>query len=159
MPPRKKKQKVEQSLGLLQTLTYSIGNVPVTAASYTSDLSDIFLFETTSGVTAYGGGASGLGTGADFAMEGTLCVDKQITASEKGFLYDNVSNFSIGADDHFFIWIMGATPGLNDTRNNRGIVVCIGDDTSNFVKFHVDGSDTCLLVVVSHTLFDSSTRR
>jgi hypothetical protein len=37
---------------------------------------------------------------------------------------------------------MGATPGLNDTRDNRGIVLCIGDSTSAFVKFHVDGVDT-----------------
>lgn len=114
----------------------------MTVASYASDLSDIFLAETTTGVSAYGGGGAGLGTGADFAMEGSLAVDKQITNAEKGWLFDNVSNFIIGADDHFFIWVMGATPGLNDTRNNRGIVGCIGDDTTNFVKFHVDGSDT-----------------
>ena len=114
----------------------------MTVASYTSDLTDIFLFQTTTGVSAYGGGGAGLGTGADFAMEGTLAVDKQITAAEKGLMYDNVTNFTIGADDHFFIWVMLATPGLADTRNNRGIVGCIGDDTANFVKFHLDGSDS-----------------
>lgn len=114
----------------------------MTVATYTSDLSDIFLFQTTTNVSAYGGGGAGLGTGADFAMEGTLAVDKQITAAEKGFMYDNLSNFTIGADDHFFIWVMGATPGICDTRDNRGIVGCIGDDTSNFVKFHLHGSDT-----------------
>lgn len=114
----------------------------MTVATYTSDLTDIFLFETTTNVSAYGGGGAGLGTGADFAMEGPLCVDKQITNAEKGFMRDNTSNFSIGADDHFFIWVMGATPGICDTRNNRGVIVAIGDDTSNFVKFHVNGSDT-----------------
>lgn len=114
----------------------------MTVATYTSDLTDIFLFQSTSGVSAYGGGGAGLGTGADFAMEGTLCVDKQITNAEKGFMYDNVSNFTIGADDHFFLWVMGATPGICDTRNNRGIVGCIGDSTSAFVKFHLNGSDT-----------------
>lgn len=114
----------------------------MTAATYTSDLSDIYMFESTTNVTAYGGGGAGLSASPDLAMEGTNCVDKQITNAEKGFMYDNVSNFTIGADDHFFVWIMGSTPGLNDTRNNRGIVACIGDDTSNFVKFHVDGKDT-----------------
>ncbi len=114
----------------------------MTLATYTSDLTDIFLFQVTAGVSAYGGGGAGLGTGADFAMEGTLAVDKQITNAEKGFLFDNVSNFTIGADDHFFIWVMGATPGICDTRDNRGIVGGIGDDTSNFVKFHLHGSDT-----------------
>ena len=100
------------------------------------------MFESTSGVGAYGGGGAGLTAGTDFAIEGTNCVMKQIKAAEKGFLYDAVTNFTIGADDHFYIWVRGATPGVCDTRDNRGIVVCIGDDTSNFVKFHVNGKDT-----------------
>lgn len=114
----------------------------MTVATYTSDLTDIFLFESTTSVSAYGGGASGLGASPDYAVEGTNAVDKQIDAAEKGFLYDNVSNFTIGADDHFFIWVNLAVYGLADTRNNRGIVANIGDDTSNFVKFHVAGNDT-----------------
>lgn len=112
------------------------------AATYTSDLTDLFLFESTTGITAWGGGAAGLGAGPDYAIEGTNAVDKQVSASEKGFLWDNVSNFTIGADDHFFEWVIVGVPGLADTRDNRGIQVCIGDDTSNFVKFHVNGSDT-----------------
>lgn len=112
------------------------------AASYVSDLTDIFLFESTTGVSAYGGGGAGLGTGADFAMEGTLAVDKQITSADKGIMYDNGTNFTIGADDHFFVWILGATPGLCDTRDNHGISACIGDGTTAFVKFHVNGGDT-----------------
>lgn len=111
-------------------------------ATYTSDLTDIFLFESTTGVGAYGGGGAGLGASPDYAIEGTNAVDKQVSASEKGFMYDNVSNFTIGADDHFFIWIVVAVYGLADTRDNRGIHVSIGDDTSNFVKFHVNGGDT-----------------
>lgn len=112
------------------------------AATYTSDLTDIFLWESTTGVSAFGGGAAGLGASPDYAIEGTNAVDKQVSAAEKGFLYDNVSNFTIGADDHFYIWINLAVYGLADTRNNRGITACIGDDTSNFVQFHVNGSDT-----------------
>lgn len=112
------------------------------AANYTSDLTDIFLFESTGGVSAYGGGASGLGASPDYAIEGVNAVDKQVSAAEKGFLYDNVTNFSIGADDHFFIWCIVGVPGLVDTRDNRGIVVNIGDSTSAFVKFHVNGGDT-----------------
>ncbi len=111
-------------------------------ATYTSDLTDIFLFESTTSVTAWGGGASGLGASPDYAVQGTNAVDKQVSAAEKGFMYDNTSNFTIGADDHFFIWATLAVYGLADTRNNRGIQVNIGDDTSNFVKFHVAGSDT-----------------
>ncbi len=114
----------------------------MTLISYTSDLTDITEFESTTGVSAYGGGGAGLATGADFKIQNSLCVDKQITAAEKGFMFDNTSNFSIGADDHFYLWIRGATPGVVDTKDNRGIVVGIGDDTTNFVKFHVNGGDT-----------------
>lgn len=112
------------------------------AATYTSDLTDIFLFESTTSVGAYGGGSAGLGASPDYAIQGTNAVDKQVSASEKGFMYDNVSNFTIGADDHFFIWLVLGVYGLADTRDNRGIHVAVGDDTSNFVKFHVNGSDT-----------------
>ena len=66
----------------------------MTAATYTSDLTDIYLFESTGGVGAYGGGGAGLGAGPDYAMEGINAVDKQITNAEKGFLFDNVSNFT-----------------------------------------------------------------
>lgn len=112
------------------------------AATYTSDLADINLFESTTGITAYGGGGAGLGAGPDYSIEGTNAVDKQVSASEKGFLYTAGAAFTIGADDHFFEWIIVGTPGLADTRDNRGIHLCIGDDTSNFVKFHVNGVDT-----------------
>lgn len=111
-------------------------------AVYTSDLTDIFMFETTTGVSAWGGGGAGLGASPDYAVEGTNAVDKQVSASEKGFMYDNTTNFTIGANDHFYIWCTLAVYGLADTRDNRGIQVNIGDDTSNFVKFHVNGSDT-----------------
>jgi hypothetical protein len=114
-------------------------------ATYTSDLTLITAFNDTTGVSAYGGGASGLGAGADYAIEpssGPLAVDKQVSASEKGFLFAAASAFTIGADDHFYIWCIVGTPGIAATRNNRGIVVNIGDDTSNFVKFHVNGVDT-----------------
>jgi hypothetical protein len=112
------------------------------AATYTSDLTDLNLCEATTNFGAYGGGAAGLGASPDYAIQGTNAVDKQVSASEKGMMWDNVSNFTIGADDHFFIWLIAGTPGLADTRNNRGIHVSIGDDTSNFVKFHVNGGDT-----------------
>lgn len=115
----------------------------MTAATYTSDLSDVFLFEGTGSVSAYGGGAAGLTAETEFAMEGTNAVDKQVTSSaEKGFMYDNTTNFTIGADDHFYIWMYSSVFGINDTYQNRGIHVSIGDDTSNFVKFHVDGINT-----------------
>lgn len=107
----------------------------MTAASYVSDLSDIFLFESTTGLTAFGGGSAGLAIGVDFAMEGTYAVDKQISSTtgsvRKGFVYDNTTNFSIGADDHFYVWSTLATPGLASHFGIR-----MGDDAnSNVVDF------------------------
>ena len=93
----------------------------MTIATYTSNLVDIFLFEVTTGVSAYGGGGAGLTAAPDFAMEGVNAVDKQVTNADKGLMFDNVSNFSIGPRDHFYVWIIGGTPGLNDTRDNHGI--------------------------------------
>jgi hypothetical protein len=37
---------------------------------------------------------------------------------------------------------MVGTPGLMDSRDNGGMVVAIGDDGSNLVKFHVQGNNT-----------------
>ena len=112
------------------------------AVTYTSDLTDITLFESTTGITNYGGGGAAASAGIDYAIEGTNCIDKQVNATERGFLFGAASAFTIGADDHFYEWVCVGTYGLADTRNNRGICVAIGDDTSNFVKFHVNGSDT-----------------
>ena len=115
----------------------------MTAATYTSNLVDIFLFESATGVSAYGGGAAGLTAEPDFAMEGTNAVDKQITGSaDKGFLFAAGAAFTINDYDHFYEWIYAATFGILDSRDNNGISVGIGDDVSNFVKFHVDGNDT-----------------
>ena len=71
-------------------------------ASYTTDLTDITTAESTTGWSALGGGASGLGTGSDFSMQGTLCVDKQISAAEKGQVFDNGANVTIGSGRHVF---------------------------------------------------------
>lgn len=113
------------------------------AVTYTSNLVDVFLFESTTGVTAYGGGAAGLTAETEFAMEGTNAVDKQVTSSaDKGFLFGAASAFVIGPHDHFYEWIYSSVFGINDTRDNHGIHMVMGDDNSNFVKFHVDGIDT-----------------
>lgn len=112
------------------------------AATYTSDLTDIYMWESTTGVTSFGGGGSAASAGPDYAIEGTNAVAKPTSASERGFLYASGASFTIGTDDHFFAWILCSIPGLMATRNNRGLVMCIGDSTSNFVKFHLQGNDT-----------------
>lgn len=110
--------------------------------SYTNDLTDIDLAETTTGYVAYGGGGAGLGVGADFSMQGINCVDKQITSAEKGILFNNGVGITMGSGDHTWIWHFTATPGVTDSLVNRGAVVNIGSGTTAFVKYHVEGLET-----------------
>lgn len=111
------------------------------APSYSTDLADITLAESTTGWSALGGGASGLSASPDIAVEGTNCVDKQITNAEKGQVYDNGSTITPGSLEHFFIWVAITTPGLINTYANRGLAAIIGTSTSAYNAFHLTGSD------------------
>src|SRR3989344_4938348 len=112
------------------------------APSYTEDLTDITLAESITNWSALGGGASGLGTGADFSMEGTLCVDKQVTAAEKGQVFNFGSGITPGTNTHFYVWVFLATPGLANTLALRGLGIVLGTATTAYNTFHVEGSDT-----------------
>lgn len=113
------------------------------APSYTEDLTDLTLCEATTGFSALGGGAAGLGTGADFAIQGPLAVDKQITGTvTKGMVWDNGAGITMGADDHVFIWIFCATPGLIESLANGGKEMTIGTATSAYNSYYLEGADT-----------------
>lgn len=112
------------------------------APNYTEDLSDITLAENITGWAALGGGAAGLGAGPDFAMEGTNCVDKQVTAAEKGQVYNYGTTITPGTNTHFFIWAFLATPGLAASLQNRGLAMILGTATTAYNAFHVEGNDT-----------------
>jgi hypothetical protein len=112
------------------------------APAYTEDLTDIDLAESTTGYFAIGGGASGLGAGADFAMQGTNCVDKQITNADKGLGFDNGSGITLGTGAHVWVWSYMATPGVTDTRANRGLTIFVGTATNAYCQYHVEGNDT-----------------
>ena len=111
------------------------------APTYGTDLQTVNLAEATTGWAALGGGGAGLSASPDIAVEGTNCVDKQITAAEKGQVFDNGTGITNGANNHFFIWIACTTPGLIDTYINRGLTAVIGSSTSAYVQFHLTGSD------------------
>jgi hypothetical protein len=110
--------------------------------SYTEDLTDITLAEATTGFSAYGGGASGLGTGADLAMQGNLCVDKQITSADKGMYFNNGSGISLPAGAHVWVWLFNATPGLADSIQNKGASILVGTAGTAYCQYHVEGNDT-----------------
>ena len=114
----------------------------MTAAAYTTDLVDVIANITSiTGWTALGGGASGLGFGPDFAMQGSNAVDKAVTASEKGHVYGG-SAVTPGANTHFFVWVFLATPGLSNTLAQRGLTVALGTATTAYTQYHVEGNDT-----------------
>lgn len=111
--------------------------------SYTEDLTDLTMCEATTGFSALGGGAAGLGAGVDFAIQGTNAVDKQITGTTvKGMVWDNGATITMGADDHLFIWLMPATPGTMTSLATGGLRVTIGTTTSDYNDYYVQGSDT-----------------
>lgn len=112
------------------------------APAYTTDLFTITDAESVTGWAALGGGGAGIAPGPDLSMQGTNCIDKQITAAEKGMVYNNGATITQGTDTHFYVWIFLATPGLADTLQNRGLSVVAGTSTTAYVQFHVEGSDT-----------------
>lgn len=115
------------------------------APSYTEDLTDIDLAQSLTNwlqINFSGGGGGALGTGADFAMQGTLCVDRQVSSHERGAMYDNTSGITLGANDHIFQWGFVATPGITDLLSIRGAYCIAGTATNALVQFHVDGLDT-----------------
>ena len=115
------------------------------APAYATNLVDITTAESTTGWSAYGGGASGLSASPDLSVQGTNAVDKQITNAEKGQYYDNGSTITPGSGEHFLIWQFNSTPGLIDTSANRGQHAFIGTSASNYVQFHLTGSDVFAL--------------
>jgi hypothetical protein len=116
----------------------------MTSPSYTTDLTagEITLAESVTGWAALGGGASGLAIGPDLSMQGTNCVDKAVTNSEKGQVFNNGTGITPGANDHFFVWVFLATPGLSAALASRGLAVVAGTATTAYVQFHVEGNDT-----------------
>lgn len=112
------------------------------APSYTEDLTDVTLAETTTGWSAYGGGASGLAQNPDSSMQGTYGVGKQITSADKGMYYDNGSGITLGTGAHVYVWLFCTTPGLTDTIQNKGTSIYIGTTSANYCQYHVEGNDT-----------------
>ena len=110
---------------------------------YATDLTDIYLGESTSGVSAYGGGGAGLGVGPDFKIQSSNALDKQITGNGtiKGAMY-NAGALSLGANDHIFGWIYAGTPGIIQTLANGGKRMSIGTGTTNRNDYFLEGSDT-----------------
>lgn len=116
------------------------------APAYTEDLTDIALADA---LTNYlqknfaGGGGGTLGLGPDFSLHNNNCVDRQVTANDRGIQYDNGVGINVtGTDVHVYQWLFVATGGLTDLLANNGAYVFAGDGASVNVRFHVEGNDT-----------------
>lgn len=112
------------------------------APNYTEDLTDVDLAESTTGWSAYGGGGAGLSASPDLSMQGTNCVDKQVTNADKGQYFDNSSGITLGSGDHVFIWHFCGTPGLTDSIQNKGASILVGSASNAYCQYHVEGNDT-----------------
>tara|TARA_R110000868_G_scaffold36278_10_gene128877 strand:+ start:704 stop:2284 length:1581 start_codon:yes stop_codon:yes gene_type:complete len=111
------------------------------APAYTEDLTDMDLCEVSSNFLAIGGGNISLGAGTDFSMQGTNGVDAKVSNTEKGPGTPTTS-FTPAANEHIFAWIYVATSGITDTLANRGACIALGSNSSNMVRFHVEGNNT-----------------
>lgn len=117
------------------------------APNYNVDLVTISQAETTTGysqVNYSGGGGAALDQGPDLAMESASCVLRQVSAHDRGAVYDNGTTIPAvtGSGVHVYQWIFTGSPGITDTIQNTGVTVIIGSTTANVNRFHVDGSDT-----------------
>ena len=89
------------------------------APSYTEDLTDIDLAESTTGwstINFSGGGGAALDFGPDLAMQGTNSVLRQVSTHDRGGIYNNGSTAgAVATGVHIFQWVFTANPGLTDT--------------------------------------------
>jgi len=112
------------------------------APIYTTDLVDITTAETVTGWSALGGGQAGLSDETDYFIEGTQCVSKSgFTASTRGMIF-SAGATTIAAGDAVFVWSKQNNRNLMDLQANGGAQFLIGDGTSAFDQFYIDGSDS-----------------
>lgn len=116
----------------------------MTAAAYSTNLSNIFTDGNTTGWTALGGGASGLNQETDYYIQGTSCLSKNAFASsEKGMIYNYGSDAGgTPTDGAYLMWVTHLTPNSLDTIAGGGIKMLIGSGTGDYKSYYVAGSDT-----------------
>jgi len=117
------------------------------APSYTEDLTDISLMETgETGVVALnisGGGGGTPAYGIDFKMQGTGCFDKAASNAERAIAVNKTPGAgTVATGVHIFQWGFVATPGVCENLATRGVYLVCGTSATNFMQFHVEGSET-----------------
>ena len=114
------------------------------AGNYQVDLTTLSTAEATTGwsdLNVAGGGGGALSIEIDFAIQGTNAITRQVTNNTRGATYNNGAT-TLGADDHYFVWTVCATPGITDIKSAGGITAVIGNSNTQYNAYYVNGSDT-----------------
>lgn len=112
------------------------------APTYGTDLTLIDAADAVGNYAALGGGQSALADETDYWVETPQCISKGgFVAATKGIML-NTGTRTVTAGDAIFVWGKQNNRNLMDTIANGGMQVVIGDDTSNYDHFEVDGSDS-----------------
>jgi len=136
----------------------------MTAATYTTNLADIFTDGSTTGWTALGGGASGLAQETDYFIQNTSCLSKAAFASAtKGMIFSYGSDAGgSGSDGAYIAWMTHTAPNSLANRSAGGMQFLIGSGTGDYEQYYVGGADTMVflgweLVAVSETVSGDNT--
>ena len=137
----------------------------MTAATYTTNLGNIYRDESTANWTAIGTGGAGLTADTDYFIQGTLCLTKSAFASStKGMIYaDPGGDFGgTGTDGAYIAWMTHTAPNSLDTLAGGGMRFIIGSANGDYEHYYVGGSDTMtfqgwLLVAVNEATAGDTT--
>lgn len=116
----------------------------MTAATYTTNLADIFTDGSTTGWTAIGTGGAGLTQETDYFIQGTSCMSKSAFAgATKGMIYSHGSDAGgSGTDGAYIAWMSHTAPNSLATKAAGGMMFLIGSATGAYERYYVGGSDT-----------------
>jgi len=113
------------------------------APTYATDLTDYDQADALANYSALGGGSSGLSDETDYWIETPQCVSKAgFTATTKGIMLDDGGSRTVAAGDAIFVWGKQNNRNLMDTIANGGMQVIIGNTTSAYDHFYVDGNNS-----------------
>ena len=117
------------------------------AASYTTDLTDIFTDTGNFTLISSGGGGQNALTQpeTDDYIQGSSSVSRNPWSSSiRGLVDDNVTAITVTAGDAIFIWTKADVAQALATKAAGGIQCMIGNSTTALNAYYVDGSDTYL---------------
>jgi hypothetical protein len=110
--------------------------------TYATDLTLIDDADAVGNYSALGGGQAGLSDETDYFIETPQCVSKAgFTASTRGFI-TNTGTHTVAAGDAIFVWGKQNNRNLMDTVAAGGMQFVVGDSTSVYDHFYVDGNDS-----------------